>query len=85
MSVALAVVAAGNAYSNAQDLDSESHGVPRAIHVDLPADLVKAILAADPHALFCQNVTQASIGSGLLWGDVFGRRLAIITINPPVP
>jgi hypothetical protein len=46
--------------------------------------VVKAVLAADPHALFCQNVTQASIGSGVIWGDVFGRRLAITTINPPV-
>ena len=45
--------------------------------------VVKAILAPDPHALFCQNMTQASIGSGVIWGDVVGGRPSIITINPP--
>jgi hypothetical protein len=49
------------------------------------SSLLHAILAADPHALFCQNMTQASIGSGVIWGDVFRQRLSIITINPPVP
>jgi len=46
---------------------------------------VAAILGADPRALFCQNVNQVMLGSGVIWGDDLGKRLAIITVNPPVP
>jgi hypothetical protein len=49
---------------------------PRVIH---------AVLAANPRALFCQNVTQVMLDSGVIWGDDLGGRLAIVTVNPPAP
>jgi hypothetical protein len=45
--------------------------------------VVAAIEAADPRALFCQNLSQVMLGSGVVWGDDFGGRLAVVTVNRP--
>jgi hypothetical protein len=47
--------------------------------------VVAEIESADPRALFCQNVSQVMLDSGVVWGDDFKGRLAVITINPPMP
>jgi hypothetical protein len=47
--------------------------------------VVKAILAADARALFCQNVSQVMLDSGVIWGDDYNGRLAISTVNSPIP
>src|SRR6202035_5060991 len=47
--------------------------------------VVKAVLAADPRALFCKNISEVMLNSGVIWGDDFNGRLAIVTVNPPVP
>ena len=46
--------------------------------------VVSAIEAVDPRALFCQNVSQVMLGLGVVWGDDFDGRLAVITVNSPV-
>jgi hypothetical protein len=45
--------------------------------------VLRAVVAADPRALFCQNISEVMLGSGVIWGDDFGGRLAIVTVNRP--
>jgi hypothetical protein len=48
--------------------------------------VVGAVIAADPRALFCKNLSQAALDSGVVWGDIsLGGRRGIITVNPPLP
>jgi hypothetical protein len=47
--------------------------------------IVKAIIGADPRALFCQNSSEVALDDGVIWGDDFKGRLALITVNAVVP
>jgi len=43
--------------------------------------VIREIKAANPRALFCKNVTEVMLGSGVVWGDEPGGRPAIVSIN----